>query len=114
MVKTTHALVQRALLAFAICLLLVSAVVAQSVTSTMLFPATPEASSSSFELSWWTVDGSGGASSGGDYSLAGTAGQAEVGALMRGGAYELAGGFWGVGRQAGYGVYLPVVLRMSP
>jgi hypothetical protein len=67
-----------------------------------------------FDLSWWTVDGGGGTSSGGVYSLTGTAGQAEVGALMRGGAYELAGGFWGVGGQAGYGVYLPVVLRMSP
>ena len=52
--------------------------------------------------------------SGGDYSLTGTAGQAEVGELMRGGAYELAGGFWGAGRRADYDVYLPVVLRTPP
>ena len=67
-----------------------------------------------FDLSWWTVDGGGGTSSGGDYSMTGTAGQAEVGVRMRGGAYELAGGFWGAGGQAEYGVYLPVVLRSSP
>ena len=33
---------------------------------------------------------------------------------MRGGAYELAGGFWGAGGQAEYDLYLPVVLRSYP
>jgi hypothetical protein len=46
--------------------------------------------------------------------LTGTAGQAEVGVLMRGGAYELAGGFWGAGAEPEYDLYLPVVLRVSP
>jgi hypothetical protein len=67
-----------------------------------------------FDLSWWTVDGGGGTSSGGDYALTGTAGQAEVGALMQGGAYELAGGFWGAAAQAEYDLYLPAVMRAWP
>jgi len=46
--------------------------------------------------------------------LTATAGQAKVGALMRGGAYELAGGFWGAGGRALYDVYLPVVMRAHP
>jgi hypothetical protein len=72
------------------------------------------ASAPEWAVSWWTVDGGGGTSSGGVYSLAGTAGQAEVGALMQGGTYELAGGFWGAGGKAEYDLYLPVVLRLSP
>ena len=67
-----------------------------------------------YDLSWWTVDGGGGASSQEDYTLIGTAGQAEVGRAMQGGVYELAGGFWFAGGRADYDVYLPVVLRMSP
>ena len=31
---------------------------------------------------------------------------------MRGGAYELAAGFWGTGGQTEHGLYLPVVMRM--
>ena len=64
-----------------------------------------------FDLSWWTVDGGGGTSSQGDYSLVGTAGQAEVGVRMQGGGYELAGGFWGASGRAEYEVYLPLVQR---
>ena len=67
-----------------------------------------------YDLSRWTVDGAGGTSSGGDYALSGTAGQAEVGALMQGGTYELAGGFWGVGTAGGHDVYLPLLLRSWP
>jgi hypothetical protein len=72
------------------------------------------ASAPEWAVSWWTVDGGGGTSSGGDYALTGTAGQAEVGAWMQGGAYELAGGFWGAGGQPEYDLYLPVVLRSYP
>jgi hypothetical protein len=46
--------------------------------------------------------------------LTASARQAKVGALMRGGAYELAGGFWSAGGRAEYDLYLPVVLQMSP
>ncbi len=47
-----------------------------------------------FDLSWYTIDGGGGAeSTGGDFALAGTIGQPDAGA-MTGGDFELAGGFW--------------------
>jgi hypothetical protein len=50
--------------------------------------------SASYDLSWWTVD-SGGATglSSGAYTLSGTAGQPDAGALSSG-DYALAGGFW--------------------
>jgi hypothetical protein len=50
--------------------------------------------SAPFDLSWWTVDGGGHtATSGGNYTLGGTTGQADAGALA-GGNYSLSGGFW--------------------
>jgi hypothetical protein len=64
-----------------------------------------------YDLSWNHV-GPGGTSSGGEYSLSGTAGQADAG-LHAGGMYLLGGGFWGGGaltRQP-YEEYLPLVLR---
>ena len=63
-----------------------------------------------YDVSWWTVDGGGTTnSSGGSYTLGGTAGQPDAGVLT-GGDYTLAGGFWG-GASAEYRVYLPLVLR---
>ena len=47
-----------------------------------------------FDLSWNTVDGGGGTSSGGGFELTGTTGQADAGVLMTGGTFELSGGFW--------------------
>ena len=46
-----------------------------------------------YPKSWSTIDGGGGVSSGGDYTLSGTIGQPDAG-TMSGGAYLLAGGFW--------------------
>jgi len=65
-----------------------------------------------YELSWWTVDAGGQTfSSGGSYTLGGTAGQADAGVLS-GGGYTLGGGFWGGGGPAvDHRVYLPLVLR---
>jgi len=66
-----------------------------------------------YDLTWSTVDGGGGTfSTGGIYSLGGTAGQPDPG-LMTGSVYSLAGGFWGGGATAApaYRVYLPLVLR---
>lgn len=45
-------------------------------------------------LDWSTIDGGGGKSAGGAYSVSGTIGQPDAG-LMSGGTYTLAGGFWG-------------------
>lgn len=49
--------------------------------------------SGQYELSWYTIDGGGGRSTGGPYSLTGTIGQPDA-AYSRGGNYELLGGFW--------------------
>ncbi len=46
-----------------------------------------------YEISWYTIDGGGGRSSGGDFILTGTIGQPDA-AYSRGGSYELLGGFW--------------------
>ena len=64
-----------------------------------------------FDLSWWTVDGGGGTSQSSGYTLSGTAGQADAGALS-GGGYTLSGGFWG-GKVAPdqHRIFVPVVLR---
>jgi len=51
-----------------------------------------------YEISWFTVDGGGGVSSGGAYSVSGTIGQPDAGQLA-GGSYTLSGGFWAVAIQ---------------
>jgi hypothetical protein len=65
-----------------------------------------------YDLSWNTVDGGGGSSSGGIFSLAGTAGQPDVG-VMSGGEFSLAGGFWGGGAVTNPQIqlYLPVIVK---
>ncbi len=67
-----------------------------------------------FSIPWWRVAGGGGTSDGGNYSLSGTAGQAEAGIIMSGDGYTLAGGFWGAGMEPMYIVYLPQVLKSRP
>jgi hypothetical protein len=48
-----------------------------------------------FDLSWSTVDGGGGTSVGGQFSLTGTIGQPDAGvATLTGGQFSLTGGFW--------------------
>jgi len=64
-----------------------------------------------YDLTWSTVDGGGGTfSSGGGYSLGGTAGQPDAG-VLNGGGYALGGGFWAGGGGILYHIYLPLVLR---
>ena len=48
-------------------------------------------------------------SAGGAYTLGGTVGQPDAG-VLEGGAYTLAGGFWG-GGSAVHRLYLPLLLR---
>ncbi|MDQ7029063.1 MAG: hypothetical protein Q9O62_04460 [Ardenticatenia bacterium] len=55
-----------------------------------------------FNLSWNTIDGGGGASTGGPYALNGTIGQPDA-STLDGGASVLAGGFWAVGMKASTG-----------
>jgi len=47
-----------------------------------------------YAITWHTIDGGGGTSTGGVYSVTGTIGQPDAGATMTGGSYSLTGGFW--------------------
>src|SRR5436305_930050 len=48
-----------------------------------------------YSIDWYTVDGGGGTSTGGVYSVSGTIGQPDAG-HMSGGVYSIDGGFWGI------------------
>jgi hypothetical protein len=48
-----------------------------------------------YSLDWSTIDGGGGTSTGGVYSVTGTIGQPDAG-QMSGGNYSVDGGFWGL------------------
>lgn len=71
--------------------------------------------SASYDLPWNTVDGGGEVSTGGGYTLSGTAGQPDAG-ILTGGGYTLGGGFWKGGVMVGsvYQVYLPCIMRSYP
>lgn len=75
----------------------------------LTFATVALAGSVAYELPWFTVDGGGGESTGGGYTLAGTAGQADAGALS-GGGYTLVGGFWPSAEALSYR-YLPIIVR---
>ncbi|HET7375510.1 MAG TPA: hypothetical protein VFK30_02315 [Anaerolineae bacterium] len=72
--------------------------------------ADQSAPQSGYSIDWYTIDGGGALNShGGSYSLGGSIGQPDAGALS-GGAYELVGGFWS-GAAINYDIYLPLVLK---
>ena len=50
----------------------------------------------SYSIDWHKIAGGGGTSTGGNYSLSGTVGQADAGTPMTGGNYSLVGGFWSI------------------
>ncbi len=73
--------------------------------------AAVQAAPQAFSISWWTVDGGGGSSGDGTYSLSGTIGQPDA-QILQGGGYVLAGGFWGSpSAKGGYDIFLPVAIR---
>ena len=51
-------------------------------------------SAQSYAIDWHTIDGGGGTSTGGVYSLSGTIGQPDAGSTMSNGQYSVTGGFW--------------------
>ena len=51
------------------------------------------AAAQNYALNWFTIDGGGGDAGGGGYSLRGTIGQPDAGA-MSGSGFSIAGGFW--------------------
>ena len=52
------------------------------------------ASAQTYSIDWFTIDGGGGTSTGGVYSVNGTVGQPDAGQAMSGGSFSLTGGFW--------------------
>jgi len=54
-----------------------------------------------YDLSWHTIDGGGGTSTGGGFALSGTIGQPDAG-TMSGGSFTLQGGFWAAGGDPGF------------
>ena len=66
-----------------------------------------------YDLTWNTLDGGGGVSRSGAYTLGGAIGQPDAGSL-NGGDYTLSGGFWQSGVSTGplaYHIFLPLVMR---
>jgi hypothetical protein len=77
--------------------------------------AAPAGPSGGLSIPWWTVDGGGNTSFGGDFALSGTLGQPDPGE-MSGGNYVLNGGFWNsatgaIGGGTGHKLYLPSITR---
>ena len=75
----------------------------------LLMPIVLALANNGYDLSWWTVDGGGGSSTAGSYTLSGTAGQPDP-SVLAGGSYTLTGGFWSAASQ-GQLLYLPIVRR---
>jgi hypothetical protein len=77
--------------------------------------AAPDSPAGGLSIPWWTVDGGGGTSKGGQFALSGTAGQPDA-TTMSGGPYTLGSGFWnvrinGVSGSLGTNLYVPFVGR---
>src|SRR6266404_479445 len=61
----------------------------------VLAVAAPAVRAQNYSIDWFTIDGGGGTSTGGVFSVSGTIGQPDAG-RMSGGNYTLDGGFWGI------------------
>lgn len=55
-------------------------------------------SGQNYAINWFTVDGGGGDSSGGQYTLRGTIGQPDAG-IMSAAGFSISGGFWSNGEE---------------
>ena len=73
-------------------------------------PAILAAPDGGLSITWWTVDGGGGRSTGGPYMLTGTAGQPD-GFVYNGGSYLLSSGFWTPGLSGNHEIFLPVIVK---
>jgi hypothetical protein len=63
-------------------------------SSVFLFPCALSVRAQNYSIDWFTIDGGGGASTGGVYQVAGTIGQPDAGGPMNGGNFSVTGGFW--------------------
>ena len=64
-------------------------------TLAALLLSVPSVSAQSYSIDWFTIDGGGGSSTGGVFSVSGTIGQPDAGHLSSGN-FSLEGGFWGI------------------
>jgi hypothetical protein len=64
------------------------------VTVAVTLVAGAPAQAQSYNIDWHTIDGGGGTSTGGVYSVSGTIGQHDAGGPMTNGQYSVTGGFW--------------------
>jgi len=71
---------------------LIGAIALPAICLLMAIPASGQ-TGEDYVLTWSTIDGGGGESSGGPYVLTGTIGQPDS-AYSYGGSYEVLGGFW--------------------
>ena len=60
----------------------------------MWFIAIASVRAQSYAIDWFTIDGGGGTSTGGVYSVSGTIGPPDAGGPMAGGNFPITGGFW--------------------
>lgn len=67
----------------------------------------------SFNIAWWTVEGGGGLSQGGTFSINGTIGQSDTGTMV-GEQYVLQSGFWITANPSNNLLFLPVVSNSTP
>jgi hypothetical protein len=73
----------------------ISRALAATATLTLFLAMAWMAQAQSYSIEWFTLDGGGGTSAGGDYTLSGTIGQSDATpTTLSGGDYTLQGGFW--------------------
>jgi hypothetical protein len=60
----------------------------------LLFALATAALAADYTINWFTVDGGGGTSTGGVYTVTGTIGQPDTGPTMTNAQYSVTGGFW--------------------
>lgn len=80
------------------------------VTLALLLAVTVAYAQGILALPRWTIEGGGGSSSGGAFTLSGTIGQPDV-ALSQGGSFTLSGGFWNGGAILTYRSFLPITVK---
>jgi hypothetical protein len=68
---------------------------ATAIIGVALLVPSARAQSTNYSISWHTIAGGGGTSTGGNYTVSGTIGQPAT-ATMSGGNYSLTGGFWSI------------------
>jgi hypothetical protein len=70
-------------------------ILAMAILGVAILGPSVRAQSTNYSISWYTIAGGGGTSSGGNYAVSGTIGQHAT-ASMSGGTYSLTGGFWSI------------------